>query len=126
MNLSVQGKMYPDVAFTVDAARVAAFRDVVGQERGVPPTFATVAEFTVFPEVIGDPELALDFSKVVHGSQGYDFVRPLREGETLTVRSRIETVRQRAGAGFLTIATDLIDVDGVVVCTGRSLLVERA
>ena len=118
--------MYPDVAFTVDPVRVAAFREAVGQDRGVPPTFVTVAEFTVFPQVIGDPELELDFSKVVHGSQGYDYARPLREGEVLTIRTTIDSVRARAGAGFLTIVTELIDADATVVCTARSLMVERA
>ena len=52
----------------------------------MPPTFLTAAEFAVLPHVIGDPELALDFRKVVHGSQEYEFHRPLRVGETLTVQ----------------------------------------
>jgi acyl dehydratase len=126
MNPSMQGKVYPDVAFTVDPARVAAFREAVGQQEGVPPTFATLAEFTALPEVIGDPELALDFSRILHGSQSYEYVRPLREGETLTVRSRIESIRERAGAGFLTLVTELLQADGAVVCVARSSMVERA
>ena len=122
----MQGKVYPDVAFTVDPARVAAFREAVGQQEGVPPTFATLAEFTALPEVIGDPELALDFSRILHGSQSYEYVRPLREGETLTVRSRIESIRERAGAGFLMLVTELLDAAGAVVCVARSSMVERA
>src|SRR5918999_5259626 len=81
MNPSVQGKVYPDGSFTVDPARVAAFREAVGQREGVPPTFATAAELTVFPNVIGDPELGLDFARVVHGSQEYAYSRPLIERE---------------------------------------------
>jgi hypothetical protein len=30
MNPSMQGKIYPDITFVVDPARVAAFREVVG------------------------------------------------------------------------------------------------
>jgi acyl dehydratase len=126
MNPSVQGKVYPDGSFTVDPARVAAFREAVGQREGVPPTFATAAEFSVFPEVIGDPELDLDFARVVHGSQEYAYSRPLIEGETLTVRTRIESVRERAGTGFLTIVTELLDDVGDAVCVARSLMIERA
>ena len=90
MNPAAEGTVYPDVAFTVDPARVAAFREVFGQTEGVPPTFVTAAEFTVFPQVMGDPNLGLDFTRVVHGSQEYVYERPLREGETLAIRARID------------------------------------
>jgi hypothetical protein len=126
MNPAAQGTTFPEVSFTVDPQRVAAFRQAVGQPEGVPPTFATVAEFTVFPEVIGDPRLALDLSRVVHGSQEYVYARPFVEGETLNVRARIDSIRERAGAGFLTIVTEMRDTDGTVVCTARSVMVERA
>ena len=125
MNPDVAGKVYPEVPFIVDPARVAAFREVVGQAEGVPPTFATAAESTVFPTVIGDPELDLDFSRVLHGSQTYEYARPLIEGETLMVRARIDSIRARAGSGFLTVVMELIDVGGAIVCTARSLLIER-
>ena len=126
MNPAAQGTTYPDVTFTIDPVRVAAFRDAVGQAAGVPPTFVTAAEFSIFPDVIADPNLALDFSKVVHGSQEYVYARALVEGETLTVRSRIDSIRERGGAGFLTIVTELLDAEGATVCTARSLMVERS
>ena len=125
MNPAAQGTTYPDVTFTVDPVRVAVFRDAVGQAAGVPPTFVTAAEFSIFPDVIGDPKLGLDFSKVVHGSQEYAYDRALIEGETLTVRCRIESIRERGGAAFLTIVTELLDAEGATVCTARSLMVER-
>jgi acyl dehydratase len=125
MNPAAEGTVYPDVAFTVDPGRVAAFREVFGQAEGVPPTFVTAAEFTVFPHVIGDPALALDFTRVVHGSQEYAYERPLREGETLTIRARIESIKTKGGSGFLTVVMDLRDADGALVCTARSQMIER-
>lgn len=125
MNPVAEGTVYPDVTFVVEPARVAAFREVFGQADGVPPTFATAAEFEVFPQVIADPNLALDFTRVVHGSQNYVFERPLREGETLTVRARIDSIRTKGANGFLTIATELLDADGSLVCTGRTVMIER-
>jgi acyl dehydratase len=125
---AAEGKTYPERSFTIDPARVAAFREAVGErgEEGVPPTFVTAAEFSVLPEVIGDPELDLDYTRVVHGSQEYAFERPLRLGETLTIRCRLASIRVRAGTGFLTIATDLVDEGGELVCSARSTMVERA
>jgi acyl dehydratase len=110
----------------VDPARVGAFREVLGVSDGVPPTFVTAAEFTVFPHVIGDPALGLDFSRVLHGSQEYVYERPLREGETLLVRARIDSIRHKGDTGFLTVVMELRDEDDQLVCTTRSQMVERA
>ena len=126
MNAGAAGKVYPEVAFTVDPGRVAAFRQVFDQREGVPTTFVTAAEFTVIPDVAADPELGLDFTRVLHGTQEYAFRRPLREGETLTIWSRIESIRSLGGNTFLTLLIELIDADGDAVCTARSTLIERA
>jgi hypothetical protein len=126
MNAAAAGKVYPEVAFTVDPGRVAAFREVFDQQEGVPTTFATAAEFSVIPDVVADPELGLDFTRVLHGSQEYEFRRPLREGEILSIRSKIESIRALGGSTFLTLLTELIEPDGDAVCTARSTLIERA
>ncbi|MDP9297682.1 MAG: MaoC family dehydratase N-terminal domain-containing protein [Actinomycetota bacterium] len=125
MDPAAEGTRYPDVTFEVSPERVAAFRQVFGQSHGVPPTFATAAEFAVFPFVIGDPGLALDFTRVIHSGQEYAYRRPLVEGETLTVRARIESIRVKGGNGFLTVATDLVGADGRVAVTARSTMIER-
>lgn len=126
VNPQAEGTTYPDVEFVVDPSRVSAFRAVFGQEAGVPPTFLTAAEFTVLPRVIDDPALDLDFSRVLHGSQEYELMRPLREGETLTVRARIDSIRVRAGTAFVVIAMELFDDEGELAARTRSTMMERA
>jgi acyl dehydratase len=126
MNAAAAGKVYPEVAFTLDPGRVAAFREVFDQAGGVPTTFVTAAEFTVMLDIMGDPELGIDFSRVLHGSQEYEFLRPLREGETVTIRSRIESIRTLGGNSLLVLLTELLEPGEVVVATARSTLVERA
>jgi acyl dehydratase len=125
MNAAAEGSTYPPVVVVVDPERVAAFRKLLGIGEGVPPTFATAAEFAALPQVLEDPALDLDFTRVVHGSQVYSYVRPLREGESLEARARIESIRNRGGAGFLTVAIDLVDAHGETVCVARSQLLER-
>jgi hypothetical protein len=122
---TAEGTRYPEVQFEVEPARVAAFRNVFGQTQGVPPTFVTAAEFSVFPLLIGDKRLGLDFSRVVHGDQMYEYRRPLIEGEKLTVRARIESIRSKGGTGFLTLVTDLVDEAGEVAVVARSTMIER-
>jgi hypothetical protein len=127
MDAAAEGKTYPDVAFAVAAERVSAFRRIFSlpEEAGVPPTFVTAAEFSVLPTIIDDPDLDLDLRRVIHGTQEYVFARPLREGETVAVRARIESIRHKAGTGIVTIATDIVGADGTVACTARSTMVER-
>jgi acyl dehydratase len=125
MEPAAAGKTYPDVAFHIDPDRVSAFGQLFGLRDGVAPTFATAAEFLVFPTIISDPELALDLTRVVHGSQAFVFHRPLVPGETVIVRARIDSVRARAGNAFMTIVTDLIGADGEAAVTARSVMIER-
>ena len=125
MNPAAQGKIYPSVTLEVTPERVEAFRAVFGQSEGVPPTFPTVAEFLAIPTLIGDPELGLDFTRVLHGGQEYEYARALRVGETLTVTSRIGSIRIKGTSGFLVIVTELVDAEGAVVCACRSTMVER-
>ena len=126
MNPAAAGKTYPETTFAVDPERVAAFRKIFEESEGVPATFVTVAEFAAMPQIVADPELGLDFSRVLHGNQEYEFRRPLREGETLQVRSRLGSIRVRAGAAFLVVVTELVEPGGDLVCTARSALIERA
>jgi acyl dehydratase len=125
MDPRAEGTIYPEVSFTVEPQRVAAFREVFGQTQGVPPTFPTAAEFMVLPTIVADPVLALDYTRVVHGSQEYLYGRPLVEGEQLTIRSRIASVRVRGSTGLLTIETELVDDAGETVVTARSTRVAR-
>jgi acyl dehydratase len=125
VNPAAEGTTYPPAPFVVDPVRVAAFRNVFGQTHGVPPTFATAAEFATMPSVIEDPNLGLDFTRVIHGSQGYRHHRPMREGETLTATTRIESIRRKGTNGFLILVTEIADEDGRPVCTARSSLIER-
>jgi N-terminal half of MaoC dehydratase len=125
MNPAAEGIEYPPVPFEVDPVRLDAFRRAVGVSTGIPPTYLTVAEFQVFPRVIDDPVLELDFARVVHATQEYAFDRPLREGETLTIHSRIGSIRIRGATAFVTVETALRDTVGAIVATARSTLIER-
>jgi hypothetical protein len=128
MDPRVEGKRYPAVRLVVEPDRVARFAAAVGAPEGLgpPPTFATAAEFACFPQIVADPELDLDFTRVVHGEQEYEWYRPFAPGETLAATSTLASVRQKGGHGFLTVETELRDEDGELVVLARSTLIERA
>lgn len=125
MDPAAEGKTYEPLAFEISEERVRAFHDLFGGPAGVPPILLTAAEFAAFPQIIGDPELALDFRTVVHGSQEYEFRRPLKLGETLAVHARIASIRRKGGNGFLVLETRMNDIDGETVAVARSTMIER-
>jgi hypothetical protein len=128
LNAALVGKVYPAIAFPLVVERIAAFAAAVGHPGGgVPPTFATVPELaTGLTNVLADPDLGLELSRVLHGEQEYVWARAFRPGEIVTAESAIEEIRARAGIEFLTIRTELRDEAGTVLVEARSRLIVRS
>ncbi|MFN8171387.1 MAG: MaoC family dehydratase N-terminal domain-containing protein [Candidatus Nanopelagicales bacterium] len=105
----------------VAAARALGYADVVA-----PPTFAIVLALAASSAVVKDPELGLDYSRVVHGEQGFEYVRPVVAGDELSIITTIESVKQLAGNDLIATSGRITDATGAHVLTTRSLLVSRA
>lgn len=103
------------------AARAAGHPDVIA-----PPTFAIVLSLGAGHVVVEDPEVGIDYSRVVHGEQRFAHHRPIRAGDRLVATATIDAVRTVAGSDMLTTRVDLVTEDGEPVCTTRSMLVARA
>ena len=123
----LRGKTYPLERFTLDEARVDAFARAVDQfGPGVPPTIVTVPELQVgLRNVVSDPELGIDLSRVLHAEQEYGWSRPIAVVETLTAEATIESIRSKGGMEFLTLRTELRGEAGDLVASGRSTLIVR-
>jgi hypothetical protein len=118
--------VYPPVRFSVSSERVAAFSRAVGHTGdGVPPTFATAPEIEAMQQVIDDAELQLDFTRVVHTEQFYEWRRPIAVGDTLTATPSIASIRSKAGSELLVVATEIVDEAGAPVVSARCTLVVR-
>jgi acyl dehydratase len=102
------------------AARAAGYPDVIA-----PPTFAIVISMKATDAIISDPELGLDYSRVVHGDQRFCHRRPIRAGDRLVAVAHVDDIRSRAGNDFLTVRAELSTEDGEPVATTRALLVAR-
>ena len=104
----------------VEVARALGYPDVIA-----PPTFPIVLSMRAGAQVAFDPELGLDYSRVVHGEQRFVYVRPVRAGDRLTVTVSVESIRSAAGNDLLTTRGDVATVDGEPVLTAYSTLVAR-
>jgi len=105
----------------VDAARALGYADLVA-----PPTFAIILSMRASEAVVLDPELGLDYTRVVHGDQRFAFARPIVAGDELVVTTTIEGIRTMAGNDMITTRADMATPDGEHVLTATSLLVSRA
>jgi acyl dehydratase len=142
LNQALVGKAYPAVRYEVGREKLREFAIAVGETdpiyhdeaaaraAGHPdlpavPTFAVVLSLRAGQVVYGDPELGLDYSRVVHGEQEFVHHRPIRAGDRLVATTTIDAVRNVAGNDLLTTRVDLATEDGEAVCTATSMLVGR-
>jgi len=108
------------VSHDVFAAQAMGYPDVVA-----PPTFAFVLTHSAMGQAMFDPDLGLDYSRVVHGEQRFAYDRPIVAGEELTVHAVIEGIRAVAGNDMLTLRAEVMDADGSRVVTAHSVIVAR-
>lgn len=138
------GKSYPPTApYAVSREKIAEFADAIGDPNTAyrdpaaarslgypdvvaPPTFPIVLTNRATRQVIFDPQLGLDYSRVVHGEQHFTYSRPMRAGDVLTVTITVDNIRSAAGNDILTTRSDVSTIDGEHVVTALSTLVARA
>ncbi|QMU72771.1 MaoC family dehydratase N-terminal domain-containing protein [Streptacidiphilus sp. P02-A3a] len=138
------GRTYPPTApYEVGREKIREFAEAIGDTNPVytdaeaakafghpdviaPPTFPFLLTYRAADQVVNDPELGLDFSRVVHGDQRFSYVRPVRAGDRLTVTCTIDSIKSLAGNDVLSVRGDVRDESGEQVVTAEMMLVARA
>jgi acyl dehydratase len=103
-----------------EAAKALGYPDVVA-----PPTFPIVFALDAAFAVLRDPDVGIDFSRVVHGDQTFTYSRPLRPGDRLVTVVEIVAARAAAGNDILTLACSSSTEEGEHVVTSTLTLVGR-
>jgi acyl dehydratase len=103
-----------------EAARAAGYPDVVA-----PPTFPVVITMAASRQIVADPALGLDYSRVVHGDQKFAYTRPVVAGDSLVCVNTVDEITSRGGHDFLTTRTEVTTEAGEPVVTVWSKLVQR-
>lgn len=103
-----------------DAAKELGHADVVA-----PTTFAVAIAQRAEFHVIVDPEVGVDFSKVVHADERFTHHRAIVAGDVIETVIHIEDIKQRAGLSMVTTRAELTDADNKPVATVRSTLAVR-
>ncbi len=103
-----------------EAAKALGYPDVLA-----PPTFAIMLCNLYDDVVINDPELGMDYSRVVHGDQRFRYERPILAGDRLTCTFVIEQIMGRAGHEFVTTRVDIATDAGEPVVAAWTTLIVR-
>lgn len=140
---SFVGRSYPRAAtFEVGREKIREFADAIGDDDAVyrdpdtaraaghpdviaPPTFTILLSMRSQKALVSDPELGLDYSRVVHGDQSFTHHRPVRAGDALSADLHVDSIRSAAGNDMITVRCEITDTDGAPVTTARSMLVVR-
>ena len=106
---------------------IDAFCAVIGETDTTiaPPTFSIRITLTQFEEILSQPEIGLDWSRLVHGDQKFEIFSPVKAGDGLTCAATIESHRVAAGNEIVTVRSDL-HREGALVISAWSTLVVRA
>lgn len=137
------GRRYPRAAvYEVARERIRAFADAIGDPEPAyrdpeaaralghpdviaPPTFPVVITMAAAARLAEDPELAVDWTRIVHGGQRFEVHRPLRAGDRIVADVSIAEVRSVAGNDMITVRTDLRTPDGDLVSVAYTMLVAQ-
>lgn len=143
VNAEYAGREYPPAGpFEVTREQVVAFAEAIGAvspahrdpvvARGLghadvvaPPTFAVTLAQQCEAQLVRDPGAGIDFSRVVHGQEGFVHHRPIVAGDVLRGTLHVDTVREAGGHGMVSTRVELADADDRPVTTVTSTIVVR-
>lgn len=126
------GKTYDGGYAFVEPAQVDAYARATndehvayyGPDAVAPPMFHVRLMRGLIHGVATDPELGLDYLRLVHGEHDATFHRPLRHWDLVQLRARLETVEQKA-SGLVVGARLYGFVDGLLSVEARTVFFIR-
>jgi acyl dehydratase len=142
LNQALVGNTYPPVRYEVGREKLREFAVAVGETdpiyhdeeaaraAGHPdipavPTFAIVLHMRAALAMHGDPELGLDYSRVVHGEQEFVHHQQIRAGDRLLAVAKVASAEAKGRHELLTIQTEVTTEAGEAVCTVTGTLLSR-
>ena len=129
------GKTYPAVTYAVGREKVREFASAVGEEGALhhdpeaaraagyadvvaPPMFAVVYGGRALAPALFDPDVGIDFARMVHGGQEFVWGPPVVAGDEVATEVEVKNIADRGGLLFYVFESRSTNQDGETVCTG--------
>jgi acyl dehydratase len=97
----------------VEAARAAGYADLVA-----PPMFAVVYCGPALTPVLFDPDVAMDFARMVHGGQEFRWGELVVAGDEIATTVTVKSIEEHERMGFYVFESVSTNQDGAEVCVG--------
>jgi acyl dehydratase len=94
-------------------ARAAGYADLVA-----PPMFAVVYCRASLGTALFDPEVGIDFARLVHGSQAFRWGELVIAGDEISTVLTVVDISERTGLGFYVFESTSSNGRGELVCEG--------
>lgn len=103
---ALKGKVFPPFSYTVERGKLREFLRAIGDDVNkanaldaiIPPTFATVFLFSGGEGLDGTlKDIGVDIFNVLHAEQAYDYLAPVRVGDTVTGHIEVKDVYSKGG-----------------------------
>jgi acyl dehydratase len=135
VNSEAIGKTYPPFEYEVGKEKIGEYARAVGEEtpiyfdRGAaseagfrdvaaPPMFAVVYSTGSVAPGIFDPDVGIDFSMMVHGSQEFEWGEPVCAGDVITTVTSVKDISEKGGMGFYVFESVSTNQEGHEVVRG--------
>ncbi|MGI8774014.1 MAG: MaoC/PaaZ C-terminal domain-containing protein [Actinomycetota bacterium] len=134
LNADLVGKKYDETTYEVTANAIEKYARATNDENDsylggddvvAPPVFPIVPAGTAFVAPLFDPELQVNFLRLVHGSEEHIFHKPLRAGDKLRFAAEVESIEQKESGETLTLRSDLYNQDDELAVTVRGIMFIR-
>jgi acyl dehydratase len=106
------GELSP-LCHDIAAAREAGYDDLVA-----PPMFAAVYKWRAMGPAVLDPEIGIDFSRLVHGEQDFTWHQPVIAGDEITTEADFLEQKDLGDIKVYKFSSRSINQRGELVCEG--------
>ena len=110
---------------TVTQSEIDAFCAVIAEADTsiAPPTFSIRISLSQYESILTQPEIGVDWTRLVHGDQKFEIFRPIIAGDVFKCSATIETLRVAAGNEIITVRSDLHNGSELVVSSWSTLVI---
>jgi len=110
---------------TVSQSDIDAYCSVISETNTTvaPPTFSIRISLSQYESILTQPEIGVDWTRLVHGDQKFEIFRPIVAGDVFKCSATIETLRVATGNEIVSVRSDLHNGSELVVSSWATLVV---
>ncbi len=136
------GKEYPPIKYEIGREKLKEYARAVGDMKPIhhdekvgaassygdiiaTPSFAAVYALLGARNLFFDPEIKINMAMLVHGEQEFEWYRPARPGDVMTVTGKITEIYEKKDLDFVVYEARAVNQEDELVCVARATFVIR-